>query len=338
MKYYNNKTPNPNEYVYINGLGFENNPAAVKQRQLIKSYSCILGISIILLYILQMTLGRLLYNFAYMFPMTPVSRNIIINVLDILAYIITFMLPFILYAILLGMPISVAMPLKKPDKKLAAIVGMAMGCSVISVASSKMLISILEFIGIHSIELNSIIPTDINGLISFVIKSVIMAAFVEEIVFRGFLLQSLRRFGDQFAILISAVIFAIIQVNIHQFTTAFIMGLVLGFSVIVTGSLWTGIIIHTLHNIYLLALGYAEMGLLDTIYKITLFSVGIVFITGFVVSLISLARKSDYIFDLKIPKDSLTIGQKIKIYFSTFSMIIVIVFSIIQTLKNIYLV
>ncbi len=338
MKYYNNKTPNPNEYVYINGLGFENNPAAVKQRQLIKSYSCILGISIILLYILRMTLGGLLYNFAYMFPIDPVSRNIIINVFDSLAYAITFMLPFILYGTGLGMPMSVAMPFKKPDKKLLAIVGMAMGCSVISVASSKMLISILEFMGVHSAEVNPNIPTDIIGVISFVIKSVIMAAFVEEIVFRGFLLQSLRRFGDQFAILISAIIFAIIHANIYQFTTAFIMGLVLGFSVIVTGSLWTGIIIHALHNTYLVALGYAEMGLPDTCYKIILFSVGIVFITGFVVSLINLARKSDYIFDLKIQKDSFTIGQKTRIYFSTFSMIIVIVFSVIQTLKNIYLV
>ena len=332
MKYYNNKTPNPNEYVYINGLGFENNPAAAREKQLIKSYSCLLGISIILLYILKMTLGGILYNFSYVFSHVSLLPQII----DILGYAVIFLLPFFLYGTGLGMPMSVAMPFKKPDKKIFEIVGMAMGCSVISISASKMLTAVLDFVGIHSMQVHQSIPTDIVGIIFFAIKSVIVASLIEEIVFRGFLLQSLRRFGDQFAILISAIIFAAVHTNIHQFTTAFIMGLVLGFSVIITGSLWTGIIIHTLHNAYLLALGYAELGLPSSYYQITLFTVGIVLITIFVVSIINLARKSDYIFDLKTQKDSFTTSQKSKIYFSTFSMIIVIVLTIVQTLQSIY--
>ena len=337
MKYYNNKTPNPNEYVYINGFGFENNPAAVRQKQLIKSYSSILGTSIILLYILRMFSGRMLYSFSRILNYSSLSGQILRNSFDILGYGITFMLPFFLYGIGLGMPMRVAMPFKKPDKKVFGIVGMAMGCSVISVAASQMLTAILNVVGIHSMEVHQSIPTDPIGICFFVIKAVVAAALIEEIVFRGFLLQSLRRFGDQFAILISAIIFAAVHTNLHQFTTAFIMGLVLGFAVVVTGSLWTGIIIHGLHNTYLLALGYAELGMNEVSYKITLFTVGIVLITGFVVSLINLARKSDHIFDLKVPKDSFNTCEKTKICFSTFSMILVIILTVMQTMRSVYL-
>ena len=76
----------------------------------------------------------------------------------------------------------------------------------------------------------------------------IVPAFVEEFAFRGIVLGALKRFGDGFAILVSALLFGLIHRNFAQIPFAFIIGLVLAFAVIKTGSLWTGIIIHFLNN------------------------------------------------------------------------------------------
>ena len=80
--------------------------------------------------------------------------------------------------------------------------------------------------------------------ILYIINGVVLPAFIEEIVFRGAIMQSLRRFGDGFALLVSSVLFAVVHGNFVQAPYAFLMGLVIGYFVLRTGSLWAGIFIH----------------------------------------------------------------------------------------------
>lgn len=61
--------------------------------------------------------------------------------------------------------------------------------------------------------------------------------------------QSMRRFGDSFALILSAILFAMFHGNLVQAPNAFLMGLVIGYFVLYSGSLWVGVIIHMVNNI-----------------------------------------------------------------------------------------
>ncbi len=77
----------------------------------------------------------------------------------------------------------------------------------------------------------------------------VIPAFVEEFAMRGVVMQPLRKYGDGFAIVTSAVVFAALHGNMVQIPFAFIAGLSLGYFAIVTDSIWTSVAIHFLNNL-----------------------------------------------------------------------------------------
>lgn len=77
----------------------------------------------------------------------------------------------------------------------------------------------------------------------------VLPAFAEEFAFRGVVLGLLRPFGQTFAVLGSAFVFGIMHGNIVQIPFAFAGGLVFGFVVVRTGSLWPAVLMHFLNNL-----------------------------------------------------------------------------------------
>lgn len=82
-----------------------------------------------------------------------------------------------------------------------------------------------------------------------VLGTAVVPACVEEFAIRGVVMQPLRKYGDKFAIVMSAVVFALMHGNMVQIPFAFIAGLAIGYAVVVTGSMWTGVLIHFLNNL-----------------------------------------------------------------------------------------
>lgn len=70
---------------------------------------------------------------------------------------------------------------------------------------------------------------------------------LEEFAFRGILLSSLRRYGDNFAIVASAFLFGLVHYNLYQFFLAFGAGIFFGYGVI-RYSLRFSILLHILNN------------------------------------------------------------------------------------------
>lgn len=93
------------------------------------------------------------------------------------------------------------------------------------------------------------IPTDTLGISLFLLRSALIPCLVEEYAIRGVALGSLRKYGDGFAIVASAFIFAILHGNMIQIPFAFIAGIALGYIAVATGSIWPGIIIHFINNL-----------------------------------------------------------------------------------------
>lgn len=80
------------------------------------------------------------------------------------------------------------------------------------------------------------------------IKIAIIPAFCEELLFRGLILDRLHRFGRAKAIFISALLFALMHQNVGQIIYTFILGLVLGYIVVESGSIWGAIVLHFVNN------------------------------------------------------------------------------------------
>lgn len=76
----------------------------------------------------------------------------------------------------------------------------------------------------------------------------LLPAVLEETVFRVCILGSLRKYGDWFAVLISAVLFGCVHGGISQSLFAFLIGCVLGYITVSTGNVWISVGIHFANN------------------------------------------------------------------------------------------
>ena len=129
----------------------------------------------------------------------------------------------------------------------------------------QFIIGWLIIIGIFGVETfegivcNPEILNDLNGvdldfltIFTFLLYLSILTPVVEEVVFRGFVLDlASERYGDWFSIFISAFLFAIVHVEGVTVANAFIAGLIFGHLRIRTGSLWPPIILHFIWNTHL---------------------------------------------------------------------------------------
>lgn len=73
--------------------------------------------------------------------------------------------------------------------------------------------------------------------------------FSEEFVFRGIIFNSYRKDGNTLgAILLSALTFGFMHMNLNQAGYAFVIGIALAFVMIATGSIWASVIMHFIIN------------------------------------------------------------------------------------------
>lgn len=109
-------------------------------------------------------------------------------------------------------------------------------------------------------------PDTLLGLGLAIIFTCVLPAVCEEIIMRGCVLYGQEKVGSRKAILYSAILFALLHMNIMQTGYTFVMGIVLGLVTILTYSIWPAIIIHFTSNLFSV--------LFNFIYNTKLFGVG----------------------------------------------------------------
>lgn len=92
------------------------------------------------------------------------------------------------------------------------------------------------------------------------VKSVLIAPVCEELFFRGYLPAALRAAESRFALLISALFFALVHGVNAAFLPMFLLGLLLGALVLRTDSLLTAVTMHAAYNLTVLVLSFAGLG------------------------------------------------------------------------------
>lgn len=88
----------------------------------------------------------------------------------------------------------------------------------------------------------------------------LLPAVMEELLFRGVILNSLRKLGKWSAILISATAFALMHGNLFQLPYTFGFGILLGYIAFETGSLLPTMLIHFISNAQVLTFAFFKIG------------------------------------------------------------------------------
>jgi membrane protease YdiL (CAAX protease family) len=95
---------------------------------------------------------------------------------------------------------------------------------------------------------NKVFESDF-GIYGAILKVVIVAPIVEEMIFRGVIMQGLMRNYTKFtAVFVSALMFALFHLNPWQFPATFILGLLLGFLRVRSNSILLCILGHAINN------------------------------------------------------------------------------------------
>lgn len=231
-----------------------------------------------------------------------------------------------------------------PVKKLSAghtaiyvLVGFA--CCLLANMATSVVLRFFSLFGIQMREVSEPPVTSVFGLFIAIMAMAVIPAVVEECSFRGALMQPLRSHGDKTAILLSAIVFGAFHGNLQQIPFAFMVGLVLGFVTVKTGSIVPAMLIHFINNGNSVLVGY----LYDTAgdqaaNRYFYILMGVVLIASAVLVILTYLRGRGNLFRLdRVQNDrignpyQLTTGKKVKAFLTAPCMVLSLCLLLVQT-------
>ena len=132
-------------------------------------------------------------------------------------------------------------------------------CVLLANSIAAMWSMLLEAMG-FTLYSTDIIMNDENDLLKAIFAVAILPGICEELLFRGLVLSAYERGGTRKAIYISAILFSVIHGTVQGLPVQLVIGIILGFVVCSTGSIYVGMMIHTAYNAFLLLISYVYRG------------------------------------------------------------------------------
>ena len=321
---------------YVTYVPYGYTPKTYEEKRGIKKSALLIGISLLLLLGITLFWGVLYYTVMSAFGISSAKANIIINdpaamqALQVVLSSLMFTVPFILVFKAGNRRISDLVPLKRPEGSKTAMffIGLSV-CAFANIANS-LCGELFQKFGIdYNVDFGDN-PEGFFGFLLSLLASAVVPPLVEEFACRGIILGSLRRYGDGFAIITSAILFGLMHGNFDQMPFAAMVGLVLGFIVVKTTSLWIAVAVHAANNFISVAFEYLLAGLSQNsqnlIYSLYLMSALIAGVIGAVL----LLDKDGFKFKKSDTESSLK--QKFKWFFTSPVIIIFTVLCVLESL------
>ncbi len=312
-----------NGFPYINNNFYQND----KLKSEIKNHGTLVGICIIIYFVMQLVLGLVLRVFKLQ---TLYLENYAFSQIISIFYSILFLfIPFFIISRKIEKRTHLGnIGFDKPVNKKIFLLSIPTGL-MLCYLGDYISLFIQNFFANFGITLSAAaeekIPTNIYDTVLFFLAIVFIPCFVEEFTMRGVTMQPLRKYGDGFAIISTAIVFGLIHMNIVQGIFAFIAGTIFGYISIISGSVWSAVIVHALNNllygiINLLTEKNETLG--NTFYSL---STMIIMIVG-AVCIVLLSFDKDRI---HLKKNSLlTTKEKFVSFFGAVPMLISIIFMV----------
>ena len=349
MAYISNHQPPKKEQggsddnTYISGYGFvETDPRLLQERHMKKNVA-VVSVAMV---------GVFLLPTLFLVPVTVVMQTIV-NVLsqttnqfvllttlaqetrELLLYLLSILLPIcFLRFVLKDIDMGAALYSFPSKKTWSYAVPMTLTVVALLGVGTQMINDLLFQLHIIPLTPNNMLPGNNISMAFYLIRVMFLPAVLEEYLFRGLILHSLRRYGDTFAVVLSSVFYGMMQYTVTRNLSGFVFGLVLGYFVLRTGSVMTAIICHlctgTVSAIIALTQHFlsAYYERIENILFILLLVIGIV-------SFILLCTKESNAFIMSDTNNTTSTAHKLKLCFSNGVFIVVLILWAWQMIRSV---
>lgn len=180
------------------------------------------------------------------------SANMSYLLQTLVSFLFLYIIPICCAIALLKPPGMCAKVYRKPQffgsamGMFPAFYGMALFTNLLTMLISKLFENTDLYRSFNTV--NDLKPDNLFCAGVLLFQLVIIAPLFEEFWFRGIVLESLRPYGNGFAIFVSALLFGMTHANFSQFFYATVLGICLGYIAVSTNSIVTTTIMHAMFN------------------------------------------------------------------------------------------
>ncbi len=145
---------------------------------------------------------------------------------------------------------------------------------------------------------SSLAVNDVGTLFMFLVLLALLPAVCEEFLFRGVILNGLRKYGLVVSVGVSSLFFSLMHMNLLQLPYTLCLGIIFGIVVYYTKNIWLSIIMHFVNNATVLILAFIAGENADTFvwYEILIGVLGLALLAVGIYFLIKILNK-------KFPQD-----------------------------------
>lgn len=226
--------------------------ARKKARRTLRRHSNFVGLCLIASFLIQEMFFLMIHMFGLQdtyFNNTALSSSLGAIALSLIA----FALPFMIYSFLSKGDAAIGRLPFSPPKKGSGVVWIviiAFAFCLLANFAAYFAGEFMESIGITEIDTDPPVSKNAFEAVVGLLSSAVIPALLEEFIYRGVIMQPLRRYGEHFAVFTTAFMFALAHMKPTTMLFAFIVGVVIGYADVITDSIWPGMIIHLINNIY----------------------------------------------------------------------------------------
>lgn len=202
--------------------------------------------------------AQMLITFAV--GLIPESAGLSLNVRNLI-------IPQILYPLLFEIPYLLIVKKTVPNAERISLakprffrtVSAAFSFMFASVVTSFLFTELIRAVGfIKPLKATSFTANNGFEAALWIIAMAVLPPILEEAVFRGAILGTMKKYMGRGAIFFSAFLFALMHANFNQMPVAFVMGLILGWFAYETGSLIVPVVLHLCNNMF--SVGFGMLG------------------------------------------------------------------------------
>lgn len=156
-------------------------------------------------------------------------------------------------------------------------------------------------------------PVSERPFLLYFISTILLPPLFEELFFRGIMLQLLRRFDDFFAILVSAVLFGMMQSSAHDMIFAVIFGAALGYIALKNGGLLICMAASFFVRLLRLIIWFLDVTMDSVIPNLLAAGILLAVLLLAIAAFIRRVRRNPHAFELKKDTSLLTNREKLRV-------------------------
>lgn len=324
-----------NFYDGSNGFPYENNFHAqnIKSKKSIKSHAIRIGICILIFLSAPYVLGAAL-GVTGLFNIYSESLSLQYCIEMLLMVIFLFLPFFCAYFISPKKDKErISLSLEKPKSPFIFALSIPLGLMLCFAGDyiSSVIAMLFEQIGITLTSVPDFeVPTEGTDLFLFAFSTIVPPAIIEEFALRSVTMQPLRKYGDKFAIIMTALVFGLMHRNAVQGIFAFIAGMVFGYIAIAANSVWPAIIVHGLNNSFSVVLSVLNETNEELANKVYTAVISVVMVAGIFSAVIFLLLSKRN--KLRNPMPMLPVKEKVSSFLLNIPMVIAMVIMVLYTI------